>query len=205
MKIKTTIIISTAILMVACSGAHNVSQWSDQEIDAWFAASEWQTSLPYQPAPETDKRQFAEQVLGNPGAWQATLAFLQANDPRTLADSTYAITADGSVSASISRYMTKDSANFEAHRKYIDLQYVIEGQEYIQITSIDSVNNCIQPYNAVKDIEFHSSATSLTECLADPSQLVILFPNQAHKPCMKVCKNTPVRKIVVKIPYIEKQ
>ena len=125
MKIKTTIIISTAILMVACSGAHNVSQWSDQEIDAWFAASEWQTSLPYQPAPETDKRQFAEQVLGNPGAWQATLAFLQANDPRTLADSTYAITADGSVSASISRYMTKDSANFEAHRKYIDLQYVI--------------------------------------------------------------------------------
>lgn len=181
MKIKTATIIAMMAIMTACGGARSVSQWSDQEIDAWFAVSDWQTALPCKPGPETDKRQFAEQVLSNPEAWQAALEFLQANDPASLANGTYDITPDGSVYASVARYTTKDSANFEAHRKYIDLQYVTEGRECIQIASIDSVNDCTQPYDAKKDIEFYASATSLTECPADSMRLVILFPDQAHK------------------------
>lgn len=141
MKIKTATIIAMMAIMTACGGARSVSQWSDQEIDAWFAVSDWQTALPCKPGPETDKRQFAEQVLSNPEAWQAALEFLQANDPASLANGTYDITPDGSVYASVARYTTKDSANFEAHRKYIDLQYVTEGRECIQIASIDSVRD----------------------------------------------------------------
>lgn len=104
MKIKTATIIAMMAIMTACGGARSVSQWSDQEIDAWFAVSDWQTALPCKPGPETDKRQFAEQVLSNPEAWQAALEFLQANDPASLANGTYDITPDGSVYASVARY-----------------------------------------------------------------------------------------------------
>ena len=106
MKIKTATIIAMMAIMTACGGARSVSQWSDQEIDAWFAVSDWQTALPCKPGPETDKRQFAEQVLSNPEAWQAALEFLQANDPASLANGTYDITPDGSVYASVARYTT---------------------------------------------------------------------------------------------------
>lgn len=204
MKIRTATIIAMTTISTAC-GTGDISQWSDQKIDRWFASSEWQTALACKPAPETDRRQFAEQVLGNPDAWRAALEFLRTADPTSLADGTWRITPDGSVRATVARYTTKDSADFEAHRRYIDLHYVIEGRECIQIAPINSVNDCTQPYDAAKDIEFHASATSPTECPADPTRLVILFPNQAHKPCMKVGTNASVRKIVVKIPYIEKR
>ena len=34
----------------------------------------------------------------------------------------------------IQTYMTKDDANYEAHRKYADIQYIISGSEKIGVT-----------------------------------------------------------------------
>ena len=58
------------------------------------------------------------------------LLWLEKNDLEKLADGRYEIDGD-KVFASIQTYETKDDANYESHRNYIDIQYMINGCEKI--------------------------------------------------------------------------
>jgi len=120
-----------------------------------------------------------------------------------MAPGKYDLTTDG-VYATVSDYITKDidTVFYEVHRKYIDIQYVVSGREYIAITTLENIDSVKQVYDEVNDIEFFQK-TDDRFVLADSTKFFVFFPSDPHKPCLKVDENSKVRKIVVKIPIKE--
>ena len=58
---------------------------------------------------------------------------------------------------SVQEYNTKleENARFEAHRKYIDIQYIVSGEEVVEVTDI-SKTSVETEYNEAKDMEFYT-------------------------------------------------
>lgn len=127
---------------------------------------------------------------------QKGLEWLRINDLDKFSDGRYAIDGE-KIFVNIQSYETKRDALFEAHRKYIDIQYMIEGEEKIGVAKYSECKNEI-PYDNIRDIEFLS-------CKADNYQLLkkdeflILYPEDAHKPSIAIDNPNKVKKAVVKI------
>jgi YhcH/YjgK/YiaL family protein len=108
---------------------------------------------------------------------------------------------ENGVFAIVQEYFTKEESVYEAHKKYIDLQYIVSGEEIIYVSDISEVQECVESYDETKDIAFYQTAQSCRKVKLEKDTFVILFPNDAHKPCISVCGNpSEVRKVVVKIP-----
>jgi YhcH/YjgK/YiaL family protein len=119
---------------------------------------------------------------------------------RQLSAGKYQIRGD-EVFALVQEYVTKEhsACRFEAHRRYIDIQMLISGKETIEVVPVDSLS-VIEPYKP--DIEFFAcpEAWGAHALAMTAGQCVILFPEDAHRPCMNVGGVAePVRKLVVKV------
>lgn len=98
--------------------------------------------------------------------------------------------------ANIQTYQTKEDALFEAHRDYIDIQYIISGEEKIGVTDYSSCTEAIA-YDKEKDIEFlngNGEYYPLKE-----GEYMVLYPQDAHKPSISLNNQSTVRKVVVKV------
>ena len=63
------------------------------------------------------------------------------------------VLVDGeNVYASVQTYVTKDDAKYESHRRYIDIQYMIDGEEKIGVTDLSNCVSCVE-YDSEKDLE----------------------------------------------------
>jgi len=109
---------------------------------------------------------------------------------------------DGStIFALYQTYETKrpHEVRFETHRDYIDIQILISGEEIVQVRDRTGLEVAV-PY--VTDIEFqHVPQDPLAhDCLLTPGTALILFPEDAHRPCLRRGSD-PVkcRKLVMKI------
>ena len=107
-----------------------------------------------------------------------------------------------SVYANVESYVTKLSniAKFESHEKFIDIQILLKGSEFIYFTGKSDLT-VLSPYNAEKDITFYGNSVEKYERIKlDGTNFVVLYPHEAHAP--QVCVNdTPskVKKVVIKI------
>jgi YhcH/YjgK/YiaL family protein len=88
-------------------------------------------------------------------------------------------------------------ARFEAHRLYIDLQYVWEGSEIITVAPLDGLKR-ISGYNREKDMEFFEYKKT-SALIMEPGMVAILFPEDAHAPSLSFKKRQLIRKTVVKV------
>lgn len=117
-----------------------------------------------------------------------------------MADGTYEI--DGKrVFAMIQSYGTKqqtDEMMFEAHRDYIDVQYIVSGIERIRWASLDKVDLVREEYSKGKDIAFYEGDAQFDFTLTKGTFL-FLAPNDAHLPGLSAEKDVSARKIVFKI------
>ena len=157
--------------------------------------------LPLSPA--TDFVTLEEQIKKNPVQWKAAVDFLMKSDLMKLSAGRHEITTDG-VFANVQEYETKDEARYECHRKHIDIQCVVSGTEHIYVANIGKVSDPVAEFNDKKDIQFFTTASEHTKVLAGKDSYVVLFPHEAHKPCMNVDgQHSHIRKIVVKIPFIQ--
>lgn len=94
-------------------------------------------------------------------------------------------------------YNTKLPAQgkWEAHRRYIDLQYVISGTERIGYAHLSRL--ALGYYNAEKDVlSLMGSGDYVTLTAGD---FMLLFPEDAHMPGMAIDGPVSVKKAVVKI------
>ena len=106
---------------------------------------------------------------------------------------------DGSrVFAMVQEYEPKTENRFEAHRKYIDIQFIISGREKMLCGNIDSYETQ-ESYDADKDVEFFKGDKFLTSITADPGTFAIFFPEDVHKPGLIIDEGKNVQKIVVKV------
>ena len=115
-------------------------------------------------------------------------------------DGTYEI--DGRrVFAMIQSYRTKPQTSemmFEAHRKYIDLQYIASGIEKIRWAKLSSVDMVREEYSKGGDIAFYEG-DALFDFTLTKGTFLLLYPEDAHLPGLSAEKDAQVRKIVFKI------
>jgi len=84
----------------------------------------------------------------------------------------------------------------EAHKKYIDIQYIISGVEKMGYAPIDTLE-IVDPYNETKDVLFAKFKGDFT--VFNKDMFAIFFPQDAHKPGVEVIEGTTIKKAVVKI------
>lgn len=123
--------------------------------------------------------------------------FLKNFDPNT-PDGRYPLDGD-KVFALVQSYepLEKDGRPFEAHRRYIDLQYIAEGEEVIYHSPLSRLSSTID-YSEEKDCEMLSGAAEQA-LIMTPGTFTILFPHDAHLPsCLHRCPDK-VKKVVIKI------
>ncbi len=99
--------------------------------------------------------------------------------------------------ALVQEYNTKlkEQGIWEAHRRYIDLQYVVQGAEGIGYSNITHLQQ--DEYQASKDfLPLHGKGDLVT---VHSGSFVLLFPEDAHMPGMAVDASAPVKKVVIKI------
>jgi YhcH/YjgK/YiaL family protein len=93
--------------------------------------------------------------------------------------------------------MPKD-AKFETHDKMFDIQFVVSGEELFGIASRPDLE-ITEPYNKEKDITFYRDPPYYSSVLLRAGDLIVVAPEDAHKPACMVEKPAPVKKIIVKI------
>ncbi len=116
-----------------------------------------------------------------------------------IAEGTYQI--NPRVKAIVSEYMTKESNEdgYEAHREYIDIQYLLVGKEKICCVPLEYLKE-IKPYNKEKDAAFYEATNNKPqELLLGNGYFAIFFPQDGHMPQLCVDKPMKVKKVVIKI------
>jgi len=90
-------------------------------------------------------------------------------------------------------------AKLEAHRKYIDIQYVITGVDTMGWKPLADCSLIDTPYDSAKDIEFFADEpASWTPVPA--GSFAIFFPADAHAPMVS---DSSIHKVVLKIAVEE--
>ena len=158
------------------------------------------TDLKAAPAPETNVEVFKAQYKANKAEWDAALDFLKNNDLETIALGRYDLTPNGTY-ANVQEYETSLRGAYEAHRKYIDIQYIVSGEEIIEIAPLEDAENEFRPYSEERDCANFASAKNPVSVLATSKVFCVLFPSEAHKPCIANGEPAHVRKVCVKVPY----
>ena len=199
---KLTVTIMVLISFFGLMGSKSASDpttWSSKQIDKWFAKGEWSVGWTVTPDASINKRELAISYFKNKERWAKAFKFLKGNDLTKLELKRYEIEGDN-LFATVSEYQSKneETAKFEAHRKYIDIQYVISGKEIMNIAPITTVKEVLNPYDAIKDIEF-VTVNNIANYKASPSNYFIFFPTDAHRPGLKDGANSLVRKVVIKV------
>lgn len=109
---------------------------------------------------------------------------------------------EGKVYAIIQDYSSKPESEgkFEAHRKYIDIQFIIEGEERIGVGKLEDFQE-VTEYDEEKDIVF---LTPKDEAKTDfvkvvTGEYMILLPKDVHMPSIAVDSPSYVKKVVIKV------
>lgn len=175
------------------------SKWSNKEIDNWFEKKEWLQGWNITPDGSINRKEFAVSYFKNKERWDRAFVFLKNTDLSKLEVKRYDIDGDN-LYASVMEYVTKneEDAKFEAHRKYIDIQYVISGIEEMGVAPLSSLKEVTVPYDAAKEVGF-MTVNGAKFYQASPERFFIFFPSDIHRPGVKVGQNSQVKKIVVKV------
>lgn len=153
-------------------------------------------SLSVRPHRSINKKEFKKQYAANKVLWNKAFDFLRKTELKSLAPGRYPLAADSLfVSVTYGPEKQFDSTKWEAHRKYIDLQYIAQGKEKIGRENVKKAK-LVRPYDEKRDVANYEAKGKYY--IADPFQFFIFFPQDAHRPGIKV-EEGDVRKVVVKI------
>ena len=193
------VIMTSLSVLSGCSGNADPATWSSTKTDKWFEKGDWLNGWQVKPDQSINRKAFAVSYFRNKERWDKAFNFLKSNDLSGLELKRYDIDGNN-LYAPVSEYLTKneEDARYEAHQKYIDIQYVVSGKELIGVAPMSQKKDVLEPYDGTKDIEF-LTVTGGENRPAMPDRFFIFFPEDAHRPGLKDIENSPVRKIVVKV------
>jgi YhcH/YjgK/YiaL family protein len=147
----------------------------------------------------TDLNHFEQQVFMT-HALKKAIDFLRRLDIDGLTDGKVEIDGED-VFAIVQRYETvvMDIPKFEYHKKYIDIQYILSGEEVIGWAPSAQMT-ITGTYDVEKDICFGTvSKGQITPVYLQAGQLAVLFPEDGHAPRLAVNAPSCVLKIVIKV------
>ncbi|MFW5774163.1 MAG: YhcH/YjgK/YiaL family protein [Tangfeifania sp.] len=184
----------------ACSTKKSISpgQWNEKELSEWFSKGEWKQGWDARPDESVNQKEFARLYYTNPERWDKAFQFLNEQNLAELEKGRYELEGTD-LFVNVDEYVTRNEKDvlFEAHKKYADIQVLIFGEEKIGVLPLDATTVSI-PYDEEKDIMF-LTAEKENYRIAKPGTFFLFFPQDAHRPTVKLAENSPVRKIVVKV------
>ena len=123
--------------------------------------------------------------------------YLTTTDFSQLALGKYEVDGDN-VFAIVNEYETKDAKDcvLEAHKKYIDIHYILSGSEAIATTFLtDQVPT--KEYDEQNDYMLFAGETTLQILTA--GMFAVLYPQDIHSPANHPKEKSFVRKVVMKV------
>ena len=125
--------------------------------------------------------------------------FLKNTDLKALKDGSYKIDGDR-IFANVQTLTTKskEDKKWEAHRKYIDIQYVISGTECMGYGLLDDFKTVKTAYSEEKDVEF-LDGEKFNFINVQEGEFVVFYPNDVHAPMLAGEKSSNIKKVIVKI------
>ena len=95
----------------------------------------------------------------------------------------------------------EEACIFEAHRRYADVHFVVEGCEKVIVRDIDAVT-LHTPYSEEKDIGFYTCDEGVAVVI-HPGQFLVCYPQDAHKVAIGPEGPAPIKKLVGKVRVYE--
>lgn len=130
--------------------------------------------------------------------FQAAYKWLKETDIVSLPVGAYPIIGED-VYAQVQEYTTIDASEgeFETHEKYFDIQYVVSGKEQFGLCKREGlVENKRFPE---RDLIFYNDPELSGSVLLLQGDLIIVAPEDAHKPRLIAGEPCEVKKVVLKV------
>ena len=104
------------------------------------------------------------------------------------------------VKAIVSEYETKliNENGYEGHKKFIDIQYLLEGREKNCCLPVEKLKET-KAYNEEKDAAFYEAEIPAQELMLGDGYFAIYWPQDGHMPCLCAIRIEAVKKVVVKV------
>ncbi|MBD5197644.1 MAG: DUF386 domain-containing protein [Bacteroidales bacterium] len=165
----------------------------------WVEERSWANGWDVAPDKSINSDEFFTQYTKNKELWDAMFKFLSANDLKQIDLGEHQI-VPGRCWAIVSEYTPKttDKGNIESHKKFIDLQYVMHGNEKMGLADSVTVK---KEYNPDRDVAFWNS-DDVRYFNATPESFFLFFPCDIHQPSVQADGDVmQSRKVVIKIEY----
>lgn len=103
--------------------------------------------------------------------------------------------------AFVQQHLTKPVAErqFEVHRKYIDIQYMVKGRELIYWAPLAELKNETMAFDEKVDAALYSGIPDMVPVQLRAGQFALLFPQDGHAPSCAWDAPAEVFKVVVKV------
>jgi len=199
MKKNIFFVVCIIFFTALTAGAQTIpaENWSKRQVKKWYKKKEWLGGLQLKPHKTVNKQEFARQYRLNSKYWNEAFTFLKTHDLNTIAKGKYPVDGDNvTVSVTIDSSRNLDKTNWESHRKYIDLQYVIEGEELMGVCPVEDAK-VTNEYNEKKDAANYTAVGKIYPATNDA--FFLFFSSDAHRPNITPGGNKPVKKIVIKV------
>lgn len=107
------------------------------------------------------------------------------------------------VKAIVSEYETRaaNENGYEAHRKFIDIQYLLKGREKNNCLPIEKLKET-KAYKEDIDAAFYEADMPTQELMLGDGYFAIYWPQDGHMPCLTAGDQENVKKVVVKVKVL---
>ena len=96
----------------------------------------------------------------------------------------------------------KEAGTFEAHRRHIDVHYILQGKECVQYEQVDRLRS-MSPYNPTEDFCLYAGGKNSPAVSFQEGDFYILYPSDAHNPGCCVEQPASLKKAIFKVAISE--
>jgi len=124
--------------------------------------------------------------------------YLKTTDFMKMDAGRYVVDGD-QIFAMVSEYETRDASQEkqEAHRQYIDIQYMVSGTELMGVTPLTNQQPSKEYSDEQDYLLFDESPSFFAK--VEAGMFIIFFPSDLHMPCISAEPPTRVKKVVMKV------
>lgn len=174
--------------------------WTKEAATQWLNSKTWKGDMTLSVYKAVDAVEFAKQYHKNKIRWDKAFSYLKNQKLDTVSTGKYYLMGDTVyISVTYNKPKAFEATKWEAHKQYIDIQYVAKGMEKIGVAPV-SKGSVAEPYNETKDVGFYSLPDADSKYyLAQPDTFLIFFTTEAHEPNIKIYGCDIDKKIVIKV------
>lgn len=118
------------------------------------------------------------------------------NNLETMEPAIYPLSGGNRVMVQQGTTVSAAGGELEAHRQFLDIQYIVTGQEYVGWAPVDTLTPTGE-FNTDKDVGFYTGHCDFMRI--GQGYCYVVFPEDAHMPTRHLVAPNDYQKIVVKL------